>query len=75
MGRNMHKYANAEGLTTVLKGLKNKRVDITIFLGDILTYDYQPREVMSILNEYKRENPAIFIKGNPSVFKKSRLVS
>ena len=37
-------YANADALTTLLKGLKNKSVDIKIFLGDILTYGSQPRE-------------------------------
>lgn len=61
-------HANADALTMVLKELKNKSIDITIFLGDILTYGCQPREVVSILNEYKRENPAIFIKGNHDQF-------
>ena len=61
-------HANADALTAVLEELKNKRVDITIFLGDILTYGCQPSEVLSILSEYKRENPAIFIKGNHDQF-------
>jgi len=61
-------HANADALTTVLKELKNESIDITIFLGDILTYGCQPREVVSILNEYKSENPAIYIKGNHDQF-------
>jgi len=55
-------HANADALTAVLEELKNKRVDITIFLGDILTYGCQPIEVLSILKEYESEHPAIFIK-------------
>ena len=61
-------HANADALTTVLKELKNESIDITIFLGDILTYGCQPREVVSILNEYKNENLAIYIKGNHDQF-------
>lgn len=61
-------HANADALTTVVEDLKMKSVDITIFLGDILTYGCQPIEVMSILNEYKKENSAIFIKGNHDQF-------
>ena len=61
-------HANADALTMALKELKSNSIDITIFLGDILTYGCQPREVLSILNEYKRENSAIFIKGNHDQF-------
>ena len=55
-------HANADALTTVIEDLKMKSVDITIFLGDILTYGCQPIEVMSILNKYKKENSAILLK-------------
>ncbi len=61
-------HANADALTTVVEELKTKNIDITIFLGDILTYGCQPNEVVSILNKYKKENSAIFIKGNHDQF-------
>jgi len=61
-------HANADALTVVLEELKNKNIDMTIFLGDILTYGCQPIEVLSILKEYESEHPAIFIKGNHDQF-------
>jgi predicted phosphodiesterase len=57
-------HANADALIAVLEELKNKSIDMTIFLGDILTYGCQPLEVVRILKEYESEHPAIFIKGN-----------
>jgi lipopolysaccharide/colanic/teichoic acid biosynthesis glycosyltransferase/predicted phosphodiesterase len=57
-------HSNLDALTLVLKELKNKNIDITIFLGDILTYGCQPLEVLSMLSKYKKKNPTIFIKGN-----------
>ena len=44
-------HANADALTTVVEDLKMKSVDITIFLGDIITYGWQPFDGMPILHE------------------------
>ncbi|MDC0429778.1 metallophosphatase family protein [Candidatus Pelagibacter sp.] len=57
-------HSNFDALSLTLKELKDENIDITIFLGDILTYGCQPLEVLSVLNEYKKKNPTIFIKGN-----------
>jgi len=57
-------HANADALVTVVEELKSKDIDLTICLGDILTYGCQPLEVISILSKYEKENPVIFIKGN-----------
>ena len=61
-------HSNADALNIVLKELKKKNVDVTIFLGDILTYGCQPLQVIEILIQYKRKNPLIFIKGNHDQF-------
>ena len=61
-------HANADALITVLDDLKGKSIDLTIVLGDILTYGCQPKEVISILSEYQMENPVKFIKGNHDQF-------
>ena len=61
-------HANADALTVTLQDLTNKDIDITIFLGDILTYGCQPREVVDILSEYNMKNSTIFIKGNHDQF-------
>ena len=61
-------HSNADALALVLKDLIIKRVDVTIFLGDILTYGCQPLEVMNMLKKYKQENSVIFIKGNHDQF-------
>jgi sugar transferase EpsL len=57
-------HSNFDALKLVLKNLENKKIDLTIFLGDILTYGCQPLEVLHMLRDYKRKYPAIFIKGN-----------
>ena len=57
-------HSNFDALKLVLKNLENKKIDLTIFLGDILTYGCQPLEVLHMLCNYKRKYPAIFIKGN-----------
>ena len=57
-------HSNFDALKLVLKNLENKKIDLTIFLGDILTYGCQPLEVLQMLQNYKRKYPAIFIKGN-----------
>ena len=61
-------HSNADSLGIVLKKLKNEKIDITIILGDILTYGCQPLEVLSMLDEYRSENEVIFIKGNHDQF-------
>ena len=61
-------HSNFDALSLTLKELKKEKIDITIFLGDILTYGCQPLEVLSTLNEYKKKNPTIFIKGNHDQF-------
>ena len=57
-------HSNFDTLTSTLSKLKNKSISITIFLGDILTYGSQPKEVLYLLKDYKEKNHAIFIKGN-----------
>ena len=61
-------HSNADSLGIVLKKLKNEKIDITIILGDILTYGCQPLEVLSMLDKYRSENEVIFIKGNHDQF-------
>lgn len=57
-------HSNADSLGIVLENFKKMKIDITIFLGDILTYGCQPLEVLSMLDKYQSENKVIFIKGN-----------
>lgn len=61
-------HSNADSLGIVLEKFKNKKIDITIFLGDILTYGCQPLEVLNMLDKYQSENEVIFIKGNHDQF-------
>jgi predicted phosphodiesterase len=51
-------------LKNVIADLKDKSVDLTIFLGDLLTYGVQPVGVLEQIFEYKNSNPSVFIKGN-----------
>jgi predicted phosphodiesterase len=57
-------HANADALTVALKEIQNEAVDITIVLGDILTYGCQPVKVINLLKSYNKENAVVFIKGN-----------
>tara|TARA_B100001250_G_C19734400_1_gene760077 strand:- start:11 stop:781 length:771 start_codon:yes stop_codon:yes gene_type:complete len=57
-------HSNADALSVVLRELETSNVDLTIFLGDILTYGCQPLEVFEILRKYDFENSTVFIKGN-----------
>jgi predicted phosphodiesterase len=61
-------HANADALAMVLAELKSKDLDLTICLGDVLTYGCQPQEVIDMLSEYKNGNPTVFIKGNHDQF-------
>jgi predicted phosphodiesterase len=61
-------HANADALEAALGELKKECVDLTIFLGDILTYGCQPLKVIDRLIEYKSRNFTIFIKGNHDQF-------
>ncbi len=57
-------HSNLDALKVALGDLKDKKIDRTIFLGDILTYGCQPLEVLNMLEEYKNKYDTIFIKGN-----------
>jgi len=61
-------HANADALTVALKEIHSAAVDLTIVLGDVLTYGCQPLEVINILKQYNKENAVIFIKGNHDQF-------
>jgi predicted phosphodiesterase len=61
-------HGNADALTIVFEELKHLSIDMTIFLGDLLTYGCQPLEVVRMLKEYEKKCPTIFIKGNHDQF-------
>ena len=61
-------HGNADSLEYVLKDLKRDPVDLTIFLGDLLTYGVQPNKVIDLILSYKMVNDSIFIKGNHDQF-------
>ena len=57
-------HSNADALSIVVRELEKSNVDVTIFLGDILTYGCQPLEVIKILRKYNSKNSTVFIRGN-----------
>ena len=57
-------HSNADALSIVVGELAKNNVDLTIILGDILTYGCQPLEVINILRKYNSKNSTVFIKGN-----------
>lgn len=57
-------HSNADALVKVLNKLAAKTIDLTIFLGDILTYGMQPLAVLDLLQSYSKSHKAVFIKGN-----------
>ena len=61
-------HSNADALVKVLDKIAFKSFDLTVFLGDILTYGMQPLEVLDLLTSYSKSNKAIFIKGNHDQF-------
>lgn len=61
-------HGNADALEYVLKTLKKAPVDLTIFLGDLLTYGVQPNKVIDLISNYKLLNNSVFIKGNHDQF-------
>ncbi len=61
-------HGNGESLKKVLEDIKLLSVDVTIFLGDLLTYGCQPLEVLDALDSYQVCHESIFIKGNHDQF-------
>ncbi len=61
-------HGNHDALQDVLKQVSTEHVELTVFLGDILTYGCQPNEVLDTLVEYQNNNHCIFIKGNHDQF-------
>jgi len=48
-------HGNADALEYALKKIDLESVDITLFLGDLLTYGCQPIKVLQILSSYKKK--------------------
>lgn len=61
-------HANNDVLEDVLQQIGSMSVDLTVVLGDLLTYGCQPNEVLDNLSEYSNKNKCIFIKGNHDQF-------
>jgi len=61
-------HSNADSLHLVLNELKTQQVEMTICLGDLLTYGTKPNEVINLLLHYQDENRLIMIKGNHDQF-------
>ena len=61
-------HSNADALMKVLDELAGMSIDLTVFLGDILTYGMQPRQVLDLLTTYSEANDVVFIKGNHDQF-------
>ena len=61
-------HGNADALKSVLDKIKLLVPDITIILGDLLTYGCEPLDVLDVLNTYKESNQCVFIKGNHDQF-------
>lgn len=57
-------HANASALSKIIAKVANDSFDVTIFLGDILTYGVEPIEVLDLLNDYRARFKTIFIVGN-----------
>jgi len=61
-------HSNADALMRALDEIAEKSINLTIFLGDLLTYGMQPLAVLGLLDRYKKENSSVFIKGNHDQF-------
>lgn len=61
-------HGNADALDITLDVIKSNNVDMTIVLGDLLTYGCQPCEVIDKLIQFQINNDCIFIKGNHDQF-------
>ncbi len=61
-------HGNADALGWVLNKVQELSVGKTVFLGDLLTYGCQPREVLKLLTAYQKENVSVFLKGNHDQF-------
>ena len=54
-------HGNADALKWTLNRVKLDSVEMTVFLGDLLTYGCQPEEVLNIINNYQSNNKCVFI--------------
>ncbi len=61
-------HGNADALEAALHLINKNKVDLTIILGDILTYGCQPCVVLDKLVRFHEKNDCIFIKGNHDQF-------
>ena len=61
-------HGNADALKWTLMRVALDSVEITVFLGDLLTYGCQPCEVLDLLNNYQASHKCVFIKGNHDQF-------
>ena len=61
-------HGNASALKTALEDVELLAPDVTVILGDLLTYGCEPLEVLSILKKYEESNSCVFVKGNHDQF-------
>jgi len=61
-------HGNVFSLRNALNEIDSVGVDLTVFLGDLLTYGCQPVEVVNELLAYASESTSIFVKGNHDQF-------
>ncbi|MFA6699253.1 MAG: metallophosphoesterase family protein [Thiomicrospira sp.] len=61
-------HGHAEGLRCALKEIQLAGVDITVCLGDLLTYGLQPNEVIELLLNYQAQHRLEMIRGNHDQF-------
>ncbi|WP_261857277.1 metallophosphoesterase family protein [Photobacterium sanguinicancri] len=57
-------HANPYSLQAAFEGIDAQNVDITIFLGDTLTYGVSVKDTIELLVSYAASRKVIFIKGN-----------
>lgn len=57
-------HANNDALEDVFRQLDSLPVDLTVFLGDMLTYGCQPNEVLENISGFSDRHECVFIKGN-----------
>lgn len=61
-------HGHADGLRVALQAIETQGVDLTVCLGDLLTYGTQPNAVIDTLLSYQMRQPFVLLKGNHDQF-------
>ncbi|MDJ0858243.1 MAG: metallophosphoesterase family protein [Dinoroseobacter sp.] len=62
-------HSNADALSLALADAQAATPDLTVILGDLLTFGMQPNSVLSQMDDFAAQNPSVvFISGNHDAF-------